>query len=134
MTAVEFLKIRVGFYGDRFGKLDGKECVYREARDVRLDDIMEKLSHIYECGMDGNHTLHIIPDSRQVKADELQSGVCYLQITAVDSVMEEDKDLGSRRERIFSLSTGSVCARVFERFFFDTPFTKNGKTQGGLED
>ncbi|XP_050368047.1 guanine nucleotide exchange factor SPIKE 1 isoform X2 [Argentina anserina] len=124
---------RVGFYGDRFGKLDRKEYVYREPRDVRLGDIMEKLSHIYESRMDGNHTLHIIPDSRQVKADELQPGVCYLQITAVDPVME-DEDLGSRRERIFSLSTGSVRARVFDRFLFDTPFTKNGKSQGGLED
>ncbi|XP_057965148.1 guanine nucleotide exchange factor SPIKE 1 [Malania oleifera] len=124
---------RVGFYGDKFGKLDRKEYVYREPRDVRLGDIMEKLSHIYESRMDGNHTLHIIPDSRQVKADELQPGVCYLQITAVDPVME-DEDLGSRRERIFSLSTGSVRARVFDRFLFDTPFTKNGKTQGGLED
>ncbi|KAK4394260.1 Guanine nucleotide exchange factor SPIKE 1 [Sesamum angolense] len=123
---------RVGFYGEKFGKLDRKEYVYREPRDVRLGDIMEKLSHIYESRMDGT-TLHIIPDSRQVKADELQPEVCYLQITAVDPVME-DEDLGSRRERIFSLSTGSVRARVFDRFLFDTPFTKNGKTQGGLED
>ncbi|KAM7264227.1 hypothetical protein ACFE04_001910 [Oxalis oulophora] len=124
---------RVGFYGEKFGKLNKKEYVYREPRDVRLGDIMEKLSHIYETRMDGNHTLHIIPDSRQVKAEELEPGVCYLQITAVDPVME-DEDLGSRRERIFSLSTGSVRARVFDRFLFDTPFTKNGKTQGGLED
>ncbi|XP_043693842.1 guanine nucleotide exchange factor SPIKE 1 [Telopea speciosissima] len=124
---------RVGFYGDRFGKLDRKEYVYREPRDVRLGDIMEKLSHIYESRIDGDHTLHIIPDSRQVNADELQPGICYLQITAVDPVME-DEDLSSRRERIFSLSTGSMRARVFDRFLFDTPFTKNGKTQGGLED
>jgi hypothetical protein len=124
---------RVGFYGEKFGKLDRKEYVYREPRDVRLGDIMEKLSHIYESRMDSNHILHIIPDSRQVKAEDLQAGVCYLQITAVDAVME-DEDLGSRRERIFSLSTGSVRARVFDRFLFDTPFTKNGKTQGGLED
>ncbi|KAL1563417.1 MAP kinase Spk1, variant 2 [Salvia divinorum] len=120
---------RVGFYGENFGKLDRKEYVYREARDVRLGDIMEKLSHIYESRMDGT-TLHVIPDSRQVKADELQAEVCYLQITAVDPVME-DEDLGSRRERTFPLS---VRARIFDRFLFDTPFTKNGKTQGGLED
>ncbi|KAJ4772328.1 Guanine nucleotide exchange factor SPIKE 1 [Rhynchospora pubera] len=124
---------RVGFYGEKFGKLNKKEYVFREPRDVRLGDIMEKLSHIYESKMDGDHTLHIIPDSRQVKAEELQPGVCYLQLTAVDPVME-DEDLGSRRERIFSLSTGAVRARVFDRFLFDTPFTKNGKTQGGLED
>ncbi|CAA0806962.1 Guanine nucleotide exchange factor SPIKE 1, partial [Striga hermonthica] len=122
---------RVGFYGEKFGKLDRKEYIYREARDVRLGDIMEKLSHIYESRLaNGTTTLHVIPDSRQVKADELQPEVCYLQITAVDPVME-DEDLGSRRERIFSLSTGR---RVFDRFLFDTPFTKNGKTQGGLED
>ncbi|XP_020585015.1 guanine nucleotide exchange factor SPIKE 1, partial [Phalaenopsis equestris] len=124
---------RVGFYGERFGKLDRKEYVYREPRDVRLGDIMEKLSHIYESRMNESHTLHIIPDSRQVNAEELQPGVCYLQITAVDPVME-DEDLGSRRERIFSLSTGGVQGRVFNRFLFDTPFTKNGKSQGGLED
>ncbi|PKA58555.1 hypothetical protein AXF42_Ash008842 [Apostasia shenzhenica] len=124
---------RVGFYGEGFGKLDREEYVYREPRDVRLGDIMEKLSHIYESRMDGNHTLHIIPDSRQVNPGELQPDVCYLQITAVDPVME-DEDLGSRRERIFSLSTGGVRARVFDRFLFDTPFTKNGKSQGGLED
>ncbi|KAJ0581687.1 putative dedicator of cytokinesis, DHR-2 domain-containing protein [Helianthus annuus] len=46
----------------------------------------------------------------------------------------EDEDLGSRRERIFSISTSFVRARVFDRFLFDTPFTKNGKTQGGLDD
>lgn len=124
---------RVGFYGDQFGKLDRKEYVYREPRDVRLGDIMEKLSHIYESRMDSNYSLNIIPDSRQVKADELQPGVCHLQITAADPIME-DEDLGSRRERIFSLLPGSMRARVFDHFLFDTPFTKNGKTQGGLED
>ncbi|KAM6570698.1 hypothetical protein CsatB_018683 [Cannabis sativa] len=124
---------RVGFYGDRFGKLDRKEYVCREPRDVRLGDMMKKLSRIYESRMDGNHTLHIISDSRQVKANELQPGVCYLQITAVDAV-SEDEDLASRRERIFSLSTASVRDGVFDRFLFDTPFTKNGKTQGGLKD
>ncbi|KAL3697766.1 hypothetical protein R1sor_011842 [Riccia sorocarpa] len=125
---------RVGFYGERFGKLNRKEYVYREARDVRLGDIMEKLGHIYEARLGDGHTLHIIPDSRQVKADDLQPKVCYLQITSVERVME-DEDLESRRERHQAgHSSGSVSARVFDRFLFDTPFTKNGKTQGGLED
>ncbi|KAH9295019.1 hypothetical protein KI387_038607 [Taxus chinensis] len=124
---------RVGFYGDSFGKLDRKEYIYREARDVRLGDIMEKLSHIYESKLDSSQTLHVIPDSRQVNADELQTGVSYLQITSVDPVME-DEDLDSRKERILSLSSGSIRGRVFDRFLFDTPFTKNGKSQGGLED
>ncbi|XP_050278933.1 guanine nucleotide exchange factor SPIKE 1-like [Quercus robur] len=115
---------RVGFYGDRFGKLDRKEYVYREPRDVRLGDIMETLSHIYESRMDGNHSLHIIPDSRQVKADELQPGVCYLQITAVDAVME-DEDLGSRRERIFSLSTGDFSPSLQNYPITSLPFSRS---------
>eukprot|EP00252_Welwitschia_mirabilis_P019876 TRINITY_DN4713_c0_g1_i2.p1 TRINITY_DN4713_c0_g1~~TRINITY_DN4713_c0_g1_i2.p1 ORF type:complete len:1063 (+),score=164.22 TRINITY_DN4713_c0_g1_i2:371-3559(+) len=124
---------RVGFYGERFGKLNRKEYIYREPRDVRLGDIMEKLSHIYEIKIEGGQTLHVIPDSRQVNAEELQPDVSYLQITSVDPVME-DEDLDSRKERILSFSSGSIRARVFDRFLFDTPFTKNGKTQGGLED
>ncbi|CAM6094734.1 unnamed protein product [Calypogeia fissa] len=124
---------RVGFYGDRFGSLNRKEYVYREARDVRLGDIMEKLGHVYESKVGGDHTLHIIPDSRQVNADELQPRVCYLQITSVDPV-REDEDLESRRERLSGHASRSISARVFDRFLYDTPFTKNGKTQGGLED
>lgn len=123
---------RVGFYGGKFGKLDRKEYIYREPRDVRLGDMMEKITHIYEARIDSK-MLKIIQDSGEVKPDKLEPGFCYLQVTAVDPVME-DEDLGSRRERIFSLSTGSVRARVFNRFLFDTPFTKNGKTQAGLED
>ncbi|GAB2285061.1 MAP kinase Spk1 [Dionaea muscipula] len=123
---------RVGFYGGNFGKLDRKEYVYREPRDVRLGDMMQKVTHIYESRLDSK-VLKIIQDSGEVKADKLEPGFCYVQVTAVDPVME-DEDLGSRRERIFSLSTGSIRARVFDRFLFDTPFTKNGKTQGGLED
>ncbi|CAN8235149.1 unnamed protein product [Cochlearia groenlandica] len=41
---------RVGFYGEKFGKLDRKE--YCEPRDVLLGDIMEKLNHIYESRTD----------------------------------------------------------------------------------
>lgn len=124
---------RVGFYGERFGKLNKKEYVYREARDIRLGDIMEKLGHIYESRLDRDLTLHIIPDSRQVIAEDLQPGVCYLQITSVDPVTENE-DLESRRERPSGQVTGHVSARVSDRFLFDTPFTKNGRSQGGLED
>ncbi|EFJ04870.1 hypothetical protein SELMODRAFT_449303 [Selaginella moellendorffii] len=124
---------RVGFYGEQFGKLNRREYVYREAKDVRLGDIMEKLGHIYELVLGADQTLHIIPDSRQVKADELESGVCYLQITSVDPIFEGE-DLESRKERIAARPSACSCARVFDHFLFDTPFTKNGKSQGGLED
>lgn len=125
---------RVGFYGKSFGNLNCKEYVYREARDVRLGDIMRNLGNIYEPRVvEGKQTLHIIPDSRQVNLEDLQAGICYLQITSVDPVME-DEDLESRRERQSGKAAATVSARVFDRFLFDTPFTKNGRSQGGLED
>lgn len=124
---------RVGFYGGSFGKLDGKEYVYREPRGVLLGDLKEKLHLIYKSRLDSNHPVHIIPYSGQVKADGLQGGVSYLQITAVEPVMENE-DVGSRRERTLSLTAGSRRERAFDRFVFDTPFTKFDKTQGGLED
>ncbi|KAH9556934.1 hypothetical protein CY35_07G058600 [Sphagnum magellanicum] len=124
---------RVGFYGSRFGKLDGKEYVYREAQDVRLGDIMQVMGNIYESMViEGGQTLHIIPDSGQVVARDLKAGVCYLQITSVDPVLD-DRDLDIRKERKSSRSA-RVTSQVFDRFLFDTPFTKNGRNQGGLED
>lgn len=125
---------RVGFYGKSFGSLNCKEYVYREARDVRLGDIMRSLGNIYEPRViDGKQSLHIIPDSRQVKVNDLQPEICYLQITSVEPVTE-DEDLECRRERQSCRSAATVSARVYNRFLFDTPFTKNGRSQGGLED
>ncbi|XP_024369391.1 guanine nucleotide exchange factor SPIKE 1 isoform X5 [Physcomitrium patens] len=125
---------RVGFYGKSFGSLHCKEYVYREPRDVRLGDIMKNLGNIYEpTVIEGKQNLHIIPDSRQVNPEDLQAGICYLQITSVDPVTE-DEDLESRRERQSGRSSSTFSARVFDRFLFDTPFTKNGRSQGGLED
>ncbi|KAG0603065.1 hypothetical protein M758_10G063500 [Ceratodon purpureus] len=124
---------RVGFYGSQFGKMDRKEYIYREARDVRLGDIMQSMGSIYESKVvEGGQTLHIIPDSRQVNDLDLKPGVCYLQITSVDPVLE-DEDLEIRKETKPSDGTSKVTIRVFDRFLFDTPFTKNGRTQGGLE-
>lgn len=124
---------RVGFYGSQFGKMDRKEYVYREARDVRLGDIMQAMGNIYEAKVvEGGQTLHIIPDSRQVNDQDLKPGVCYLQITSVDPVLE-DEDLDIRKERKPVEIGAKVTSRVFDRFLFDTPFTKNGRTQGGLE-
>ncbi|KAF3437391.1 hypothetical protein FNV43_RR20144 [Rhamnella rubrinervis] len=48
--------------------------------------------------------------SRQVKADELQPGVCYLQITAVDALIEDEIWEAERRECYVFLSEVYVHA------------------------
>ncbi|KAJ6934989.1 hypothetical protein NC652_010087 [Populus alba x Populus x berolinensis] len=83
---------------------------------------MEKLNRIYESKMDGNHTLHIISDSRQVKAEELQPGICYLQITAVNPVIGR-----SVEEEVWSvLQTEGSFPALVNRLLLEEPRSSEG--------
>ncbi|GJP38566.1 hypothetical protein CLOM_g23007 [Closterium sp. NIES-68] len=121
---------RVGFYGERFGYIDGREFIYREPREVRLGDIMEKLKSLYDAREPDEEPLHVIQDSRQVDPAALKPGFVYMQITAVEPVVGigEDRWLGR------TIDPAVAGAPVFNCFFFDTPFTPNGKQQGRMED
>nr|TKS05738.1 hypothetical protein D5086_0000130430 [Populus alba] len=82
---------------------------------------MEKLNRIYESKMDGNHTLHIISDSRQVKAEELQPGICYLQITAVNPIGR------SVEEEVWSvLQTEGSFPALVNRLLLEEPRSSEG--------
>ena len=56
---------RVGFYGQRFGDLDGEEFVYKEPMLTKLPEIACRLENFYsnKYGVDN---LIIIKDSKQV--------------------------------------------------------------------
>lgn len=96
---------------------------------MRLGDIMEKLTKLYEA-KEGEEALSVMHNSRAVDAGLLKPGFCYMQITAVEAVVGEDEErwLGKSPE------PWAAGAPAYSRFFFDTPFTETGKTQGGLED
>ncbi|GJP50031.1 hypothetical protein CLOM_g9183 [Closterium sp. NIES-68] len=121
---------RVGFYGERFRYIDGREFIYREPRDVRLGDIMEKLKALYDARSPDEEPLQIIQDSRQVDPSALKPNLVYMQITAVEPVVGigEDRWLGR------PLEPPIAGTPTFSCFFFDTPFTPNGKQQGKMED
>ncbi|CAI5996344.1 unnamed protein product [Closterium sp. NIES-65] len=121
---------RVGFYGERFRYIDGREFIYREPRDVRLGDIMEKLKALYDARSPDEEPLQIIQDSRQVDPAALKPNLVYMQITAVEPVVGagEDRWLGR------PLEPPIAGTPTFSCFFFDTPFTPNGKQQGRMED
>ena len=38
---------RVGFYGDNFGDLDGKEYIYKERALTRLPEIIDRIEKFY---------------------------------------------------------------------------------------
>ncbi|CAI5977087.1 unnamed protein product [Closterium sp. NIES-64] len=121
---------RVGFYGERFGYIDGREFIYREPREVRLGDIMEKLKSLYDAREPDEEPLHVIQDSRQVDPAALKPGFVYMQITAVEPVV----GIGVDRWLGRTIDPAVAGAPVFNCFFFDTPFTPNGKQHGRMED
>ncbi|CAI5983029.1 unnamed protein product [Closterium sp. NIES-64] len=107
-----------------------REFIYREPRDVRLGDIMEKLKALYDARSPDEEPLQIIQDSRQVDPAALKPNLVYMQITAVEPVVGagEDRWLGR------PLEPPIAGTPTFSCFFFDTPFTPNGKQQGRMED
>lgn len=77
---------------------------------------MEKLHRIYKDVLKGKH-MNIIPHSKQVKVDELPPGICHLQITTIKPVMRGERNM-------------RACG--FDHFSFETYFSKDQTTQGGI--
>lgn len=104
--------------------------IYREPSDVRLGDIVQKLTALHEAKKNSDEPLSVIPDSREVDPSALKTELCYLQITAVEPVLgtEEERWMGRGPE------PHEAGAPSYSCFMFDTPFTTSGKSQGGLED
>uniref|UniRef100_A0A915L384 DOCKER domain-containing protein n=1 Tax=Romanomermis culicivorax TaxID=13658 RepID=A0A915L384_ROMCU len=76
---------RIGFYGNRFGDLDGQEFVYREPSITKLPEISHRLESFYVDKFDGDQRLvEIIKDSNNVDRNVLDPRKAYLQITYVE--------------------------------------------------
>lgn len=63
---------RVGFYGSRFGDLDGEEYVYKEPAITKLPEISHRLENFYTDKL-GAEYVQIIKDSNTVERDKLDS-------------------------------------------------------------
>merc|ERR1719412_3277888 len=71
---------RVGFYGQRFGDLDGEEFIYKEPALTKLPEIACRLETFYGNKF-GQDNLIIIKDSKQVELSKLNSDKAYIQVT-----------------------------------------------------
>uniref|UniRef100_A0A914X6L0 Dedicator of cytokinesis protein 7 n=1 Tax=Plectus sambesii TaxID=2011161 RepID=A0A914X6L0_9BILA len=115
---------RVGFYGARFGDLDGQEFIYKEPAITKLAEISHRLEAFYAERFEGK--VEIIKDSNTVDRTRLNSDRAYLQITYVEPYLErwERRRRPTHFERNFKLN----------RFVYATPFTKDGRAHGDLKD
>lgn len=116
---------RVGFYGHRFGDLDGEEFVYKEPMLTKLPEIACRLESFYGHKY-GQANLEIIKDSKQVELSKLDPDKAYIQITYAEPYFDnyELRDRVTAYERNHNIS----------RFIFSTPFTLDGAPHGDLAE
>jgi len=152
---------RVGFYGVAFGALDGREFVYRERDLTKLPEITSRLVQLYTAILGREVT--VFKDSGVIDRAALEIGQHKLQVTAVLPFFSEEEIEGAGVvPALFSSSaasgsgSGSVgvdALRNFsdptlvhprqshfekhtciQKFYYDTPFTKGGKSHGSVSE
>ena len=137
---------RVGFYGARFGDLDGDEYIYKEKALAKLPEIAHRLevrNHSINLPLPvtliqpflfqnfygdkfGKDNLIIIKDSKAVELSKLNPEKAYIQITYVEPYFDnfELRDRVTVFERNFNII----------RFIYATPFTPDGNPHGELHE
>jgi len=116
---------RVGFYGQKFGDLDGEEFIYKEPTLTKLPEISHRLENFYSERF-GANTLVMIKDSNPVDVPKLNADKAYIQITYVEPYF----DVSELRQRV------TIFEKNFnlKRFMFATPFTPDGRAHGDLHE
>nr|XP_018911108.1 PREDICTED: dedicator of cytokinesis protein 7 [Bemisia tabaci] len=116
---------RVGFYGSKFGDLNGEEFIYKEQALTKLPEIFSRLENFYGERF-GSKNVIIIKDSNSVDVDTLDSTKAYIQITYVEPYFDQYEERYRRThfDKNFNI----------RRFMFATPFTTNGKAHGELHE
>lgn len=96
---------RVGFYGSRFGDLDGEEYIYKEKVLAKLPEIAHRFEQFY-CDKYGKENVVIIKDSKIVEPSKLDQQKAYIQITYVEPYFDdfELRDRVTAFERNYNIS------------------------------
>ncbi|XP_048744096.2 dedicator of cytokinesis protein 9-like isoform X7 [Ostrea edulis] len=117
---------RIAFFGSSyFVEEDGKEYIYKEPKVTSLPEICERLKALYSEKY-GRDTVKLIMDSKKVNPAELDQKFAYIQVTHVTPYFEE-KEL---QKRITEFERNNNI----KRFMFETPFTKNDKARGEIQE
>ncbi|KAI6183994.1 putative Dock-9 [Aphelenchoides bicaudatus] len=115
---------RVGFYGHKFGDLNGSQFIYKEPFFTKLPEISHRLELFYASQL-GRDIVEVVKDSNDLDLKQLDPNKCYLQITFVEPYF----DLWEKRRRTTHLDMNYGL----RRFVYQTPFTRDGKAHGSLE-
>ncbi|XP_060603802.1 dedicator of cytokinesis protein 7-like isoform X2 [Ruditapes philippinarum] len=116
---------RVGFYGHKFGDLDGEEFVYKEPAITKLPEISHRLESFYGDRF-GHDVISMIKDSNTVEREKLDQNKAFIQITYVEPYFDsyELRDRVTYYEKNINI----------KRFMYATPFTLDGRAHGELQE
>lgn len=111
---------RVGFYGSKFGDLDGKEFVYKEPLLTHLYELKDRLVETYSKEF-GSDSVSVVDHGDSVKRNDLNPSKVYLQITALTPYFEQDE----LKKRNTHFTQNNVISII--NFFFLIYFQLNKK-------
>ncbi|XP_033123079.1 dedicator of cytokinesis protein 7-like isoform X2 [Anneissia japonica] len=116
---------RVGYYGPKFGDLDGEEFIYKEPKITKLPEIAHRLQNFYGERF-GEENLVMMKDSRKVDVRTLDPLKAYIQVTYVEPYFQafENDFRRTHFDKSYNL----------RRFVFATPFTEDGRAHGELHE
>ncbi|CCD71357.1 C2 DOCK-type domain-containing protein [Caenorhabditis elegans] len=114
---------RVAFYGKLFGALNNAEFVYKESAFSKLNEISNRLETFY-TNMYGEGNVVVLKDSKPVQLEKLNPEKAYIQITFVDVYLSDNEKM----ER----TTYFTRRNNVNRFYFEAPYTMEGRAQGEL--
>ena len=110
----------MGFYGLDFGELNQTEWIYKEPRLSKLGDIQNRLLNLFKKKFNSEN-VEIYKNSAKMDVQSLDPNKNFIQLTSVKPYWEKEEE----EERV----TYSEKNTRIEKFIYEAPFTKEGKTQ-----
>ena len=113
---------RVGFYGPKFGDLDGEEFIYKEPTLTKLPEISHRLENFYSERFGASNVV-MIKDSNPVDVGKLNPEKAYIQITYVEpyfdvAELRQRVTVFERNYNISKLWNMEKNVDVLEQFYF----------------
>ena len=114
---------RCKFFGKAFGGNHNKQYIYREPGITTLAEFVDKMTQ--KCVSTRVTDLVVLKDSSSLEPKTVDASKNYLQITHVEAYFQREKK-GERQTKF-------ERENKISHFFFQTPFTKSGRSQGSVE-
>jgi len=115
---------KVSFFGNVFGKEDLKTYIYCEKKLTHLFVLSKRILEEYKI-LYPNNEIELITGSGKVNTSNLNPEKGYIQVTFVEPY--PNKTESNLRITSFEKSINLTA------FYYETPFTKEGKNQGSID-